>query len=93
MNDKKDIYVYEKPINDFRRLIQNDDSQNFHLNFQITKKSKSIINISINKARVISRKINEIYQVDPTIDKYEIKINELTDEIDEYEEAISTIIK
>lgn len=96
MDDKKDIYVdYEKPINDFRRLIQNDDSQNFQLIFSIPEKSKTIItfNISINKARVISKKINEIYQIDPTIDKYEIKINELNDEIYEYEEAISTVIK
>ena len=67
---------YETSINCLRRLIQNDNSDEFDLLFKLSTDEQKKINIrtTINKARVISNKINEMYQVDPTISKYETTI-------------------
>lgn len=67
---------YETSINCLRRLIQNDNSDEFDLLIKLSTDEQKKINIrtTINKARVISNKINEMYQVDPTISKYEATI-------------------
>lgn len=77
--------IIETPIDDLRRVFINDTSDKFSFivnfidknNFKsgiIKSKSENqiIIKTTINKARSISKKINEIYSVDPTIVSYEI---------------------
>lgn len=76
---------YEPSVNNFRRLLQTDDSSKFNLFVKIQDidvKSKETssqqrqfhIETTINKARIISKKINEIYQVDPTVSDYTLQI-------------------
>ena len=76
---------YEPSVNNYRRLLQTDDSCKFDLfvKLQDIKAKTKIssdepnqirIQTTINKARVISKKINEIYQVDPTITSYTLQI-------------------
>ena len=72
------------------RLIEFDDSNNFKIifnvieeqeqndnNIQISKETHITFNTTINKARIISKIINEIYIVDQTIDRYEIKLENI----------------
>ena len=71
------------------RLLEFDDSKEFKIivhikediqnenNIQVSKESNITINTTINKARVISKNINEIYIVDQTIDHYEIELNNI----------------
>ena len=72
----------------------NNDSQNSQ-----EKKDKITINTTKNKARVISRKINDSYQVDPTINEYPINLpQQLKSQLTKYtkesiEETLQTLIK
>lgn len=70
---------YETPICCMRRLTRDDTSDEFifHLKFKkSTQQIKEIkIQTTINKARIISKKVNEIIQIDPTLNEYEIDIN------------------
>lgn len=98
---------YEPLIANFRRLLQQDYSEKFNLliNFHCkNNKSKDLklnklqIQTTINKARVISRKINEIYQIDPTISEYIVQLpiineNDYENEKEEYKDAIESLIK
>lgn len=72
----EDIIEYETPINCLRRLLQQDNSDEFDLiiKFAFNQSKEFNIQTTINKARIISNKINNIYQVDPTITKYELTI-------------------
>ena len=73
----KEIF-FEAPISCLRRLIEHDQSQNFEIVVKITsndskQETKKIeIKTSINKARIISKNINDIFLIDPTVNKYEI---------------------
>ncbi|KAK8897984.1 hypothetical protein M9Y10_000228 [Tritrichomonas musculus] len=61
----------------FCRLIQNDDSSDFSfvITYQQEQKIQQIeIKTTLNKARIISRKVNTSYQADPTIQSIEINI-------------------
>lgn len=73
------IIEYETPINNFKRITQKDDSDEFCFILKIrscpSKESK--ISTTMNKARIISNKINCMYQIDPTINQYEIEIPSL----------------
>ena len=70
--------IYEASISCLRRLIEHDQSQNFAIILKITnngskQETKEIeIKTSINKARIISKNINDIFLIDPTVNKYEI---------------------
>ena len=67
---------FEASISCMKRLTQKDDSEQFDIIIKFpkdeTKENK--IRTTLNKARVISNKINQIYQIDPTIKQYELKI-------------------
>ena len=47
------------------------------------------INTTTNQARVISKKINDIYLIDPTFDKYEMNFTSISSISTDYSEKIS----
>lgn len=69
---------FEAPITNFRRLVKKDHSEQFRIYVKYSTNNNSenefFIDTTINKARIISRKIDEAYQIDPTICQYQIKI-------------------
>lgn len=78
-------------INKLMRLIEFDDSKEFRFivnikeeqenykydNIEVSEETNITIKTSMNKARVISRNIDELYKTDQTIDHYEIKLNNI----------------
>ena len=69
---------YTIPTKDLQRLILQDQSDKFYLIVKSlsSKDNQIIIETTFNKARVISRKINQLCQIDPTKNEYEIPIPE-----------------
>ncbi|KAK8897607.1 hypothetical protein M9Y10_015568 [Tritrichomonas musculus] len=72
---------FETPISNFRRLIEQDNSDKFQIFYNFSSSDQkdnnnndNFIEVSRNEARVISKKINELMNIDPTIDKYAISI-------------------
>lgn len=57
-------------------LTQQDKSGKFKLIVTNDQDKNNIIEIltTINKARIISKKINNIFEIDPTLDEYEIEL-------------------
>lgn len=66
---------YEIPNECLKRLIQHDSSDKFTVIITSQKQLKYRIETTVNKARVISKKVEQLYQVDPTIDEYELELN------------------
>ena len=76
-------------LNKLLRLINFDDSREFKIivnikneeqndnNINISKETKITVITTINKARVISRNIDELYQADQGIGQYEIELNNI----------------
>ena len=78
-------------MNKLMRLIEFDDSKEFRFivsikeeqenykydNIEVSEETNITIKTSMNKARVISRNIDELYKTDQTIDHYEIKLNNI----------------
>ena len=74
------------------RLIQFDDSGNFKINvfindyekmngdIQVNKKSKITFNTTLNKARIISKNIDQLYKEDNSLDHYDINFNDLQEQ-------------
>ena len=61
----------------FCRLTQNDDSSDFSFIIKYEQEQnlqQTEIKTTLNKARIISRKVNTFYQTDPTIQSIEINI-------------------
>lgn len=80
-----DCITFETPISSLKRLLINDNSDEFNLFVTFTNASrknskpaqvlnKKLIKTTINRARVISKKINRIYQIDPTIYEFNLVI-------------------
>lgn len=67
---------YEAPTSCLRRLTQQDKSGKFKLIVTNDQDKNNIIEIltTINKARIISKKINNLFEIDPTLDEYEIEL-------------------
>lgn len=65
--------AFKVPLQNFRRIIENDSGGEFHLLFKILQSERNIVDFktTITKARILSQTINEIYQIDPTINFYE----------------------
>ena len=82
---------FKTPIASFRRLIEQDFSDRFKIIFNSSSQQKETIELSQNEARIISKKINNICMVDPTLDHYELFIpNNIQDQ--EKEEDKKNII-
>ena len=65
---------FETPITNFRRLIENDTSDQFKIIISSASQGKIGYSVSNNEARIISKKIDDLFIIDPTIDQYEIHL-------------------
>lgn len=85
---------YQSPIESLRRLTQQDNSDKFILHIKFAKKDKKEIEIqtTINKIRVISKKVNQMYQIDPTIREYELNIP-INIESDDTQKQVELLLK
>lgn len=96
-------FTYMTPLSNFKRLIEPELAEKFQIIISPSNIKKQIpifnkekcyqrkIQITLNEARVISRRINDLYQVDPTINNYEILIPK--EEIEEANEIIDLLIQ
>lgn len=96
---------YETPITNLRRLLQKDESSKFYFVIRTNKfkkekqaslertKENIQIETTINKARVLSKKIDHIYQVDPTISTYYLDIPSQENDDDKQHNNISDMIE
>lgn len=94
---------YEIPIHFMKRLIQvyNSDEFNFIIKSSTNNLNELNYRTTVNKAHVISNKINEIYRIDPTITEYEFVVpnflfkssNEEDDQLHSVASTIDLIIK
>lgn len=91
---------YETPIQNFRRLLMKDDSIKFNILINFENKKNSFeddnqikIQTTMNKARVISKKINDIYQIDPTFTTFMIDVSKEKEQKDTYKKIIELIIQ
>ena len=85
-------HFYIMYISQLMRLLEYDVSKEFKIivnivennkkydNIEINEETNIIINTTINRARIISRNIDELYISDQTIDHYEIKLSNIQDE-------------
>ena len=78
-SDKFKLIVTFKKIKNVTSL-QNQESTNLKTNDELE------IDTTINKARTISSKINKMYQIDPTLSEYELKIPTNDERIENYSE-------
>lgn len=72
-----DSQTIQPSYQSFCRLTQNDDSSSFSFFFNLDRgqtKNQLEIKTTLNKARVISKKVDTHYQTDPTIQYIEINI-------------------
>lgn len=84
---------FETPISNFRRLIEQDFSDKFQIIFCSPSQDKSVLEISQNVARLISKKINDLYMIDPTIDKYELSIPFNEQKQEDNKDLLNLIVK
>lgn len=94
---------YKTTIKSYKRLIFDDHSEQFKIFINFCCKNSEQENevntqyqfdTTINKARVISSKINQIYQIDPTIAEYSIYIpNKIKTTIQDITELIKQLFK
>lgn len=86
---------FEIPITNFRRLIEQDYSDKFQIIFRSSLQEKFFLELSRNEARIISKKINDLCMIDPTIDKYELSTpnNERKQENEDFREILNLIIR
>lgn len=79
-------------VSQLMRLLEYDVSKEFKIivniignnqkyeNIEINEETNITINTTINRARIISRNIDELYISDQTIDHYEIKLSNIQEE-------------
>ena len=78
---------YETPISCLRRLMNQDESEEFCI---IVKESK--IRTTLNKARAISDKIDQLHLIDPTVNEFTLKLSSSIQNQIETKELIECII-
>ena len=84
---------YETPLCCMRRLTRKDISDEFKfiLKFMKLNQKEEIIRTTVNKARIISKRVNNIVKIDPTINEYVVEVinceNNQNDQIDEQKTA------
>lgn len=92
---------FELPIECIKRIVQQDYSDAFYFHIKIAnhQNEQRTIKMTINKARMISSKINNAYQSDPTINNYDILIPKRSTasqeiiEMKEFEEILTLLLK
>lgn len=85
------MITHQFPVSAFQRLLVNDKSDPFKIiisikdikkqdqNFVIEKCNQVMTSTTINKARVISKTINEMYLIDPSLKQFEFEISSKTE--------------
>lgn len=83
------MFVYQTPKTSFQRLLINDQSGQFRIvieikytnkqkdDIQIEKQKQIIINTTVNKARIISKIIDEQFSNNKSIDQYVFTLEQL----------------
>lgn len=66
--------TFETPIANFRRLVEHDSSDKFQIILNFPSSEKYFQEVSRNESRVLSKKIDDLCMIDPTLDQYEITI-------------------
>lgn len=98
---------YQVPISAYKRIIKNDKSDQFKIiinikntdhneNISIEKHSQIMISTTINKARVISKVIDDMYSMDPSLNRFEFEFNNQNNpkiKIDEIIEIFKLILE
>ena len=99
------MFVYQIPISYYQRLLQNDKSGNFKIIFNlksnekinegvsIQKENKIIIDTTINKARVLSKIINEEYIKNQSIEQYVFDLDKKEYKLSDFIYIIQIIIQ
>ncbi|KAK8835951.1 hypothetical protein M9Y10_040334 [Tritrichomonas musculus] len=78
-------YLFEIPIANFRRLVEQDYSDKFYITYDSSSQNKYFFELTRNEARVISKKINNICTIDPTIDQYDLSFPDSNQRIEKEE--------
>ena len=99
------MLAYQIPDSSYRRIIKNDTSGQFKLiininqienhddSIAIEKHNQIVITTTINKARIISKTIDEMVTLDATLDHFEFEFNNKNKiKIDEIVEIFKLII-
>lgn len=90
---------YEMPRSCFQRLVQQNLSDPFVIYLSSEYGEKVTIETTVNEARIISKKINDLFYIDPTITEYEITfpLDKLSKyqiiELSDLEESVKLLIK
>lgn len=99
------MLVYQTPMTSLNRLLLNDKSTEFKIIFQIKqtkehddiiieKQKEIIFKTTINKARVISKVINEKYIKDQSIDEHVFPVSKMNQmKISDIIDVVSTLIQ
>ena len=87
--------TFETPIANFRRLIEQDSSDKFQIILSFSSSEKYFQEVSRNEVRVISKKINDLCMIDPTLDQYEITIpvNQQKQEVKDIQNNLQLLIR
>lgn len=87
------MFSYQAPIESLKRILVNDKSGDFKIivkiqynkrlndDFSIQKNSKIIINTTVNKARILSKIIDDKYSNNPNIDHYVFDLGNLNHDV------------
>lgn len=89
------MFVYQTTPNKMQRILQYDSSANFKIifniertilndDYKIEERQQIVINTTVNKARVVSKKINDGYKKDPSIDQYVFDVEEPVKQMNDF---------
>ena len=71
-------FDFKTPISSIKRIIKQDNSSDFTIivNFANKEQKREQIQFhtTMNKARIISKNVNQLYHIDPTINEYAINL-------------------
>ena len=85
---------YETPIFCLRRLTQQDRSEKFRLRVSFESGGSNFdISTTVNKIRVISKTINNLFEIDPTTNEYEIHLPTKISNSKEIKNLIEQLLK
>lgn len=99
------MYVYKIPKTFLQRLLINDQSGNFKIiiaikytkkqndDIEIQKQKKIIINTTVNKARLLSKKIDEQFVNDQRIDQYIFTLGNHNCQIEDISDIMHSLIE
>ena len=98
------MFVYQASSNEMQQIMQNDSSPNFRIifnierkilngDFEIKKRKQIVINTTIKRARVVSKKIDDGYKKDPSIDQYVFDIEDSENQANDFIFILQEIVE